>query len=387
MLWSLKKIINSSDNDNIQTLDMGVPGLVQKMWQQKSIKDFNLAKQIFKLDEELKDDAEKLKVINKVFPELSNIKFLAQASVGSVFRGEGEDANYAIKVKHNNIANILKSDLYFFRYIFKIIAIFLPASSKEKILGMIDEAGKEIMIEADYLQEAHYHRWFYEHFQDDAQIKIPQLYEDLSNGNMIVSSYSNGINLFDFLEDASLDDKRFFLETYHRFILESIFSMAMLHADPHPANFLLEQDNDTLRLVVLDFGCVKKFSPAFIDSLQMLLLKIRDDSLDEDSIVSLLISLGFEKRILDYYRPVLSWLIYTLLEPYSEDYDLTPGEWKLDYKIASILSSRPWEEPLEMPSEFIYIFRVYDALITYWNKCRVPMNWYKTLDEVLGGEK
>src|SRR5690554_2224838 len=37
-----------------------------------------------------------------------------------------------------------------------------------------------------------------------------------------------------------------------------------MHADPHPGNFLLSADDE---LIMLDFGCVKRFEPAFTDGL------------------------------------------------------------------------------------------------------------------------
>ncbi|MDD3363615.1 MAG: AarF/UbiB family protein [Syntrophomonas sp.] len=375
------RIINNRKAQIANASEMVVPGLVQKIWQQVSIKDLTVAKEIASLK---KPNFRVEKLIKKQL-KIDSVQFLAHASVGIVYKADVEGRAYAIKVKHPGIEKTLTQDMLFLKRLVKVLSIWLPEDIKHNLHSIIEDVIYEIRGESDYIKETVNHQYFYETLIDE-EIIIPALNLQYCSDNIIVSEYSPGQPLTSFWASANIVEKRWFLDTYHRFILMNLLYCGKIHADPHPYNFLIETDRENKkRLVVMDFGCVKEYSAEFIIALRDLLQAVKTEIIDEEEIIALLIKLGIENSCLEYYHPVIGWLTQVILEPYCENRDIKYSDWNIDYKISTILSSRVWEKPLSFSADLLYLFRVYDALISYWQQANVPINWYKIIQPILGG--
>ena len=381
LIVCLLRITNAQKAKNSTSSEILVPGMIQKFWQQVSIKDYSIAAKIaaaYKPIPQLERT-----VLDQL--KIDSLQFLAYASVGIVYKGNIGGQTHAIKVKHPGIDKILTKDMQFLRRITQLISFWLPLEIKKHLYSIIDEASREIMEESDYSKETANHKSFH-NTQLDEEIIIPVLNQKYCSENMIVSEYSSGQTLASFLSSGEPADKRWFLDTYHRFILNNLLHYGKLHADPHPNNFLVETDrNGQKRLVVLDFGCVIDYSTEFITALNELLMEASATTINDEKLLDLLGKLGFDSNSLQYYRPVIPWLVRVILEPYIEDRDMIYSDWNIDYKISTILSSRVWERPLSFSSDLLFLFRVYNALISYWRQSNIPINWYQSIKTIWGG--
>jgi predicted unusual protein kinase regulating ubiquinone biosynthesis (AarF/ABC1/UbiB family) len=185
---------------------------------------------------------------------------LAAASLGQVHRARLRDGTeVVVKVQYPGIAEAIESD-------FSNLGLLAGALSRVgKSLDMreyADEFRREVSLETDYQREAlactHYGKLLAP-FPD---ILTPTVVESRSTRRVLTLTYVRGQNLQQFATSSASNASRLRVS---RHLVDAIYGPFLLggeiHADPHPGNFLVTDDE---RLVVLDFGSVKAFSPGFV---------------------------------------------------------------------------------------------------------------------------
>jgi predicted unusual protein kinase regulating ubiquinone biosynthesis (AarF/ABC1/UbiB family) len=80
-----------------------------------------------------------------------------------------------------------------------------------------------------------------------------------SRGAVLTSARVDGARLGDHLEAASPEERARVIGAMIGAVARAVFATGVVHADPHPGNFLICADG---RIAVLDFGCVLRLSPA-----------------------------------------------------------------------------------------------------------------------------
>ncbi len=116
----------------------------------------------------------------------------------------------------------------------------------------------------------------------------------------------------------------------------------------------------------------------YIAALEETLSGLRSEELKQDLII-----LGFDKNTLAYYDDILGEIVTILLEPFycAEPYDF--ADWRLHYKINTLLASRGWDEPFEIPARLSGVIRMFHGLYYYARKYRICFNWHDSLRSVL----
>src|SRR5690606_30272932 len=90
---------------------------------------------------------------------------------------------------------------------------------------------------------------------------FPQYYENLSSERIITMDYMEGEHLSEFT--ASNTNQKIankLGQALWDFYMYQIHVLKKVHADPHPGNFLVNEDHN---LVALDFGCMKAIPDDF----------------------------------------------------------------------------------------------------------------------------
>ncbi len=181
---------------------------------------------------------------------------IASASIGQVHRARLHDdlmngIEVAVKVQHPGIKKAVESDL-------------ASASMLESIGSMVggkrfDTKGNfEIMKarfreELDYALEAERLQRFTEIHAGDPKIAIPRLVDVRSSASVLTTELVHGRALEDIL-DAPERDRIAWAETLWRFVFKGNLVGGMFNADPHPGNYLFQEDG---RITFLDYGCVQ----------------------------------------------------------------------------------------------------------------------------------
>jgi predicted unusual protein kinase regulating ubiquinone biosynthesis (AarF/ABC1/UbiB family) len=181
---------------------------------------------------------------------------LAVASIGQVHRCRLPDGrDVVVKVLHPGIADAIAADFRSAALGQVVAAIVGTASVPE----MIAEARGAFLEECDLGREAEQQARFFALFAADPTIVIPGVEPGYSAAGVLVSQYLPGLGLDDFLARGPSQAERDRAgQALFRFWLRTLYSEGLFHADPHPGNFAFRQDG---RIVLYDFGCVRRFDP------------------------------------------------------------------------------------------------------------------------------
>lgn len=179
----------------------------------------------------------------------------AAASIGQVHYAVLKDGTpVAVKVQYPGVRDSIESDLAVARPIVRQIA------GKDRADVYFEEVRQKLLEETDYINEGRQLMEFRADFPEP-WIAIPHWFEALSTQKVLVMSRLEGRHSDALAEGAEADRTKFGQLLWDFFHLQ-INPKYKVHADTHPGNYMLTTDG---KLGVLDFGCVKRYEPAFFD--------------------------------------------------------------------------------------------------------------------------
>jgi predicted unusual protein kinase regulating ubiquinone biosynthesis (AarF/ABC1/UbiB family) len=182
----------------------------------------------------------------------------AAASLGQVHWAvtkAGEEV--AVKIQYPAMREAIESDFSALR-----AAGFAARLSGHLQESVIREAERGILEETDYEKEAKNIEHFRKALEPLEFMRLPKVHYDLSASQVLTMSRVPGLRLQDFLKTSPAQELRDRLGTgLTRLFFFQLFRVQALHADPHPGNYLFNNDG-TIGLV--DFGCVKYLKPEVV---------------------------------------------------------------------------------------------------------------------------
>ncbi|MCP3798520.1 AarF/ABC1/UbiB kinase family protein [Allokutzneria sp. A3M-2-11 16] len=201
----------------------------------------------------------------------------AAASIGQVHRAEWHDGRVvAVKVQYPGADEALLADLRQLERFSRLFRALIPGLEVKPLLAELRE---RMVEELDYRIEADNQRAFAKGFHDDEHIVVPRVVA--SAPKVMVSEWVEGTPLSATIKDgtrAERDAAGHLLSLFHFSAPERT---GLLHADPHPGNFMTLPDG---RLCVIDFGAVARLPeglPHNLGVLSRLALEGRSEDLVE----------------------------------------------------------------------------------------------------------
>jgi predicted unusual protein kinase regulating ubiquinone biosynthesis (AarF/ABC1/UbiB family) len=189
---------------------------------------------------------------------------LAAASLGQVHAatlpselGGGE---VVVKVQYPGVDEALESDLANAAVLVKGFAL-----TGETLDGRVyyDEVRASLLRELDYRAEAAQCAAYARAAGGYPELVVPSVIGERSAQRVLCLTRLRGPSLLDSIEAQPSDEERFRIARLLIFaIWGPFFAARLIHADPHPGNFLVLPDG---RLGVLDFGATKQLSERFAD--------------------------------------------------------------------------------------------------------------------------
>lgn len=184
-------------------------------------------------------------------------KALGTASLGQAHLAELPDGTaVVVKVLHRGVGEAVDTDLLALK------AVLLGSRAIRRDRAEVEAAFEEISArlheELDYLQEAVNIQQFSEALGHDPRVRIPRLHHALCTDRVLTMDRLPGRHLDAFLPTATHEARQTAGRTLADLYYTQLFRLRMLHADPHPGNYLFEDDG---RVGLVDFGCVKRFDP------------------------------------------------------------------------------------------------------------------------------
>ncbi len=200
---------------------------------------------------------------NKLFADFPN-KPIASASLGQVYKAKTKDNKFvAVKVQRPNLEFIIKRDVVILKIIANFLSPFLPLNIGVGIGEIIDEFGKALFEEIDYLKEANNAIRFSNLFKNNQNVFIPKVEKSYSSKKVITTSWIDGVKLKDRNELVRNDlIPSSFIRTGVISGLQQLFEHGYFHADPHPGNmFALDSgDEKNGHIAYVDFGMMDTIS-------------------------------------------------------------------------------------------------------------------------------
>ncbi|MBK7585571.1 MAG: AarF/ABC1/UbiB kinase family protein [Myxococcales bacterium] len=193
--------------------------------------------------------------VDRLFAEFDEEPF-ASASIGQVHRAVLEDGRaVAVKVQHPGIERAIESDLANAGMLTSLIAGMGPRTLEAK--RVLEEVKARFREELDYRLEAEQQRRFAEMHAGDEAVMIPAVIAARSGRRVMTSVLVEGADL-DAAAAASPAERRAWGKTLWRFVFRGNLVGGRFNADPHPGNYLFQDDG---RIWFLDFGCVQVIEP------------------------------------------------------------------------------------------------------------------------------
>ena len=179
---------------------------------------------------------------------------IAAASLGQVHRGTWKDGSpVAIKVQYADAPKVVKADMLQLRAMAPLVGRLLPTLD---VKALIDEHSRRLSEELDYTHEAAWQKRFRKAWKSEG-IVVPKVL--FATDTVLVTEWIDGTP-FTALADEHAHRRNAAGRQLARFCFWSPQLVGATHADPHPGNFRLLDDD---RLAVLDFGSVAQDSGLF----------------------------------------------------------------------------------------------------------------------------
>ena len=233
--------------------------------------------------------------ISKAFSEFER-EPLAAASLAQVHRAWLRDGRaVAVKVQRPDIRDQIVSDLESLNEVAHFIDAHTELGKRYEFENMLLDLRRSLLRELDFKLEANNLSAFAENLREFPRIVIPEPVEDFTTARVLTMSYIEGKKITSLSGLRLLDiDATGLADELFRAYLKQILIDGFFHADPHPGNVLLTEDDD---IALIDLGMVGRVLPGMRDKLLRLLLAISEGRGEEAARVS--IQMGEPKKDFD----------------------------------------------------------------------------------------
>lgn len=300
------------------------------------------------------------------------------ASIGQVHRGTLHDGrDVAIKVQYPGVVASLESDL---KNLASLMKLARAVVDKERLDAYLDEVRTAVLEEADYQLEARNLTSFGARLAERDGVRAPAAVPEWTRANVLVMDFIAGDKLDEAL--AAMEDgpeRQATLERWVGLYHWMIHEAHVVHADPHPGNFLLHPSGD---LVVLDFGCLKELPEAFADGM----LDVMDAcwQRDQPRAARTYERMGFGKggaKVSGFDPDLLREFHRIIMAPFVHDTDFDFGAWKMHEANQRFLLRHPSFLRLVPPADALMTLRVLTGIKGLLTKLGASMNVHQMVLE------
>jgi len=314
--------------------------------------------------------------IDELFAEFEEEAFAA-ASIGQVHRGRMHDGRrVAIKIQYPLIREVVQADLKNLKTLMKSLFSMVFDADFEPLWKEMHDV---LLEELDYEHEAANMTRMRDLHADVPEIVIPRVIEELSSERVLTMEYLEGISAEEACSSAFSQAARdrwgvvlFALE------MRGLFEHRLMHADPNLANFSFLEDG---RIIVYDFGCLKKVPARVAVGYARLFLSILEDRRVE--VPDVLAAIGLVKANGD---PIDQALIGPYIDLFAEILREDPpyvfGEDEDLYQKIMDLGMANWTHAsdLRFPEDIIFIDRALAGHFGNLINLRASGSWRKLIE-------
>jgi ubiquinone biosynthesis protein len=183
---------------------------------------------------------------------------LGSASIGQVHAARLYDGReVVVKVRKPGVAELVQIDLAILASLVDKWSPRFPMLEDYEARGLVAEFRDTRRADLDFARETAKVQPFRDLFKNELGFKIPEVINEYSKDRVVTEERIKGRNASN-VADLPKPRRATISQRIVRFVLEPAFKRGVFHADPHPGNLLIQED-DTL--CVLDFGKVGRLTP------------------------------------------------------------------------------------------------------------------------------
>lgn len=277
---------------------------------------------------------------------------LASASLSQAYKALLSDGReVVVKVQRPNLSDIVVGDIETLAAVADEVMRYPSMCRHTDWPGVVNEFGKTILEEIDYLREGKNADIFRSNFRDSPHIFIPRIIWRLTGRRVLTIEYVSGARITDGETlDAMGINRKDLTAVGVNFYLRQLLEDGFFHADPHPGNMRIMPDG---RVGVFDFGMVGRIEPYLKQAMVNCFMHVvkRDYLLVVDDFVDM----GFLDPSAD--RQGLCEELTPILEARFNEGISRVRFRKLLFDFSDVV----YRYPFRLPSEFTYVMR---ALLT-----------------------
>lgn len=228
--------------------------------------------------------------ISELFQSFDEKPFAA-ASLGQAHKAvlKENKAKVVVKVQRPDMEKIIETDLDILFQLAHLTERYISESRLYDPVGLAEEFAKTIRMELDYGTEGRNAEQFRKNFEEDKTVYIPKIYWDLSSKYILTMEYIEGIkiNNLNELDKAGYNRKQIAKNGAKSFMKQMLID-GFFHADPHPGNMLVMEDEI---IGFLDFGMMGKIDEESREKFINLFIAVLE--YDSNKILAGMLALGF----------------------------------------------------------------------------------------------
>jgi len=315
--------------------------------------------------------------VNRVFEHFYQ-EGLSGASLGLVYKAIYKGRPVAVKVHRPNIEKIIEMDKPKIRLLINMLE--RNTGKSFALRPMMEEFLNSISLELDYEREAESIEIIGSKLEEldlDFNVKLPEVYKEISTKRVIVMEYIDYIKITDLksIENSGLNPK-LLAKNIDKMFLRLALRKGRFHADPHPGNLGVKKDGT---IVLLDFGMTSEISEETRD--RLILAYYYLSKLDAENLVETLTDLGIVDPLAD--RTIMVEAIRMALKSL-EGKDITELEYRELVRKADEILLR---FPFRLPYNLTLFARMSVILEGVCKNLDPDFNFIATVSEIMEEEK
>src|SRR5437660_1326873 len=223
--------------------------------------------------------------VSKAFPEFET-EPEAAASLAQVHRASLRDGRaVVVKIQRPGVRELIVNDLEALEAVADFIDAHTETGKRYEFGNLLTDLRRSLLRELDFQREASNLVRLRDSLRPFENIIVPQPIEDFTTSRVLTMDYISGKNIANLspLRLLEINGQKLAEELFRAYLKQMLVD-GFFHADPHPGNIFLTDDD---QIALIDLGMVAHISGNFQESYLRLLLAISEGRGDAAAEISI----------------------------------------------------------------------------------------------------